>query len=82
MPVTKVESSWSGGNLEFHQTTAANSAGVVFGGNGEDFFLTFSGTNFPATSTAVSGTSDGTHGYLKVKVGSSTRYIKLYDSAS
>ena len=45
--------------------------------------LVFSDANSAVdTSTTVSGTVEGTLGYIKVIIGSSTRYIKLYDTVS
>lgn len=82
MAMSNVRSKWSGGDLQFYQSTAANSAGIRYGGASDNFVLEFYGTTFVATSTAVSGTNDGTHGYLTIDVNGTTRYIKLYDSVS
>ncbi len=73
MPVSKLKSKWVSGNLVFYQEAAGNGAGITFGGGtSDDFDLTFvdDGTVFADTSTTVSGSADGTHGYLTITVGS------------
>lgn len=74
MPVSKVKSKWSGGNLIFYQSTAANSAGIQYGNASDDFLVKYAGTNHDEAGT-VSGTQTG---YIEVDVNGTTLYIPCY----
>ncbi len=74
MPVTKIKSKWDSGNLEFYQSTAANSAGIVFGDDSDDFLIRFNGTNHDESGT-VSGTQTG---YIEVNINGTTLFIPCY----
>jgi hypothetical protein len=62
--------------------TITNAINIVNSGSGFTNFALFTDDGAPAASTCSSVSAIGTKGYIKVKVGTATRYIGLSETVT
>lgn len=62
--------------------TITNAINIVTSGDGFTYFLQATDDGTPAQSTSSSVTNLGTRGWIKVRIGTATRYISLGDGVS